>query len=249
VREYGEIFDQRGEAYHRAMVEFPEAREAEFREIIRLADPRPGQVLCDVPSGGGYLQRYIRIPGCDVTAVETSEAFFRFCSERDAGRAVLSDLDHIALPSRSVDCVISLAGVHHLGDRAAFFREARRILRPGGTFCVADVKAGTATARFLNIFVNRFNSMGHEGMFFDEDAPAELEAVGFTVLEHYYRPYYWSFARIEDMCRYLTLLLGLDRATPEDVQAGVSRFLGYETANNACRMNWGLLFMRAVNPT
>jgi SAM-dependent methyltransferase len=214
---------------------------------MRLANPKPGQVLCDVPSGGGYLQRYIPVPGCELVALETSDAFFRVCSDRGTCRAVLTDLEHVNLPDSSVDCVVSLAGVHHLSDRAAFFREVHRILKPGGAFCVADVRLNTAPARFLNVFVDGCNSMGHDGDFLDEDAPAELEAAGFTVVKRYYRGYHWTFRGIEDMCRYVTLLLGLDRATPEQVRAGVSDYLGYELTDGMCRMNWGLFFMRAVH--
>lgn len=56
MRDYAATFNERGEAYHRAMLEFSDARNEEFGEIIRLAKPQAGQVLCDVPSGGVLLQ-------------------------------------------------------------------------------------------------------------------------------------------------------------------------------------------------
>ena len=60
--DYRSIFDARGDAYHRAMVEFPGARQQEFEHIVRVANVRAGQVVCDAPSGGGYLPATCRWP-------------------------------------------------------------------------------------------------------------------------------------------------------------------------------------------
>ncbi len=244
--DYKAIFNQRGDSYHKAMAEFPEARDQEFINIIRLAAPQQGRVICDAPSGGGYLQRYLPCDDYEVIALETSKAFYQYCKSNGKCRAVLTELDNIDLPDASVDCVISLAGLHHLPDRPAFFREASRILKTGGSCCVADVKAGTRTADFLNVFVDRWNSMGHKGDFFDSDAPKELESAGFKVVDHDLKNYHWHFQRIEDMCRYVTLLFGLDLAQPGDVLKGIENHLGYQVAGGACRMNWSLLFMKGI---
>lgn len=244
--DYKTIFNQRGAAYHQAMAEFPEARSQEFINIINMAALQLGQVVCDVPSGGGYLQRYLSCDDYDVIALETSNAFYQYCTEKGKCRAVLTELDDIDLPDASVDCVISLAGLHHLSDRPAFFREAYRILKTGGSCCVADVKADTRTADFLNVFVDRWNSMGHKGDFFSADAPKELESAGFKVVDHHLKNYHWHFRSIEDMCRYVTLLFGLDRAQPGETLKGIENYVGYHTVDGACKMNWGLLFMKGI---
>lgn len=244
--DYKTIFNQRGKAYHQAMAEFPEARNQEFINIIKMAAPQQGQIVCDVPSGGGYLQRYLPCEDYEVIALETSKAFHQYCKANGKCRAILTELDDIDLPDASVDCIISLAGLHHLPDRPAFFREAYRILKTGGSCCVADVKANTQTAEFLNVFVDHWNSMGHKGDFFDPDAPKELESAGFEVVDHYLKNYHWHFRSIEDMCRYVTLLFGLDLAQPRDTLKGIENYLGYQIADGACQMNWGLLFMKGV---
>ena len=51
---YAEIFAERGAAYHRAMAECPNARDAEFLAVLEPLAGRGG-LLCDMPSGGGYL--------------------------------------------------------------------------------------------------------------------------------------------------------------------------------------------------
>ena len=244
--DYTVIFNQRGNAYHQAMAEFPAARDQEFLNIVRLADLQPGQTVCDVPSGGGYLQRYLPCEDYEVIALETSKAFYQYCKANGKCRAILTELHNINLPDASADCVISLAGLHHVPDRPAIFREAYRILKPGGSCCVADVKANTQAAEFLNVFVDRWSSMRHKGDFLGSDAPSELELAGFSLGDHYLSHYHWQFPSVEDMCRYVALLFGLDLAQPEDVLKGIDKHLGYHSVDGVCRMNWDLLFMKGI---
>lgn len=244
--DYRTIFNERGEAYHRAMLAYPHARRAEFEAIVRLAAPCPGQVLCDAPSGGGYLRRYLPDTIGELISLETSEAFHRLGERSSGGRSLLTRLEAIDLPAASVDCVVSLAGLHHLPNRSAFFREAARILRPGGSFCVADVAAGTRVARFLNEFVDRCNSSGHTGVFLGDDAPLEVGAAGFRIDTHCCLDYAWSFDDARAMVRFVTMLFGLDRARPDEVRAGIGDYLGYDDTAQGCRMHWGLRFLRGV---
>ena len=57
---YKDIFDKRGLAYHEAMLKYPHARSHEFESILEQALVQSGQTLCDMPSGGGYIQRFIQ---------------------------------------------------------------------------------------------------------------------------------------------------------------------------------------------
>jgi len=47
-------------------------------------------------------------------------------------RALVSGLPAFALSGHAADVLVSLAGLHHLPDRAARYLEAKRVLRPGG---------------------------------------------------------------------------------------------------------------------
>jgi SAM-dependent methyltransferase len=245
---YKSIFNLRGNSYHQVMVKFPEARNQEFKEIIHLANPRPGQVICDAPSGGGYLARYLP-QGCKIIAIETSEIFYKHCVATNLyHQTILSPLDKINLPDSSIDCLISLAGLHHLSylEQQKFFQEAYRIMRDGAIFCVADVLEGTPPAKFLNIFVNKYNSMGHNGKFFTKDSPYQFAPTGLKIIESSYKTYYWTFLNVDTMCQYLMLLFGLDLATPNIVLDGITTYLRYDTDKGRCKVNWGLLFVKGI---
>jgi SAM-dependent methyltransferase len=183
-----------------------------------------------------------------IIALETSATFHGLCEQRGRCHCVLSSMHQIDLPDASVDCVISLAGLHHLPDRDAFFQEAYRILKPGGNCCVADVAEKSCVARFLNDFVHLHNSMGHQGLFFDERAPNELEAAGFSITSSCLKYYHWQFSSPDDMCNYVRLLFGLDRAAPRQVLHGIETHLGWKQVPDACLMNWGLFFMKGIKP-
>ena len=246
---YKDIFNQRGDAYHTAMTEFPDARTLEFREILERAAPQPGEVVLDLPSGGGYLRRHVRTPGVRFIEVETSSVFHDLHEPADGVRSVLCDLENLDVETAGVDVAVSLAGLHHAPDLPRIFREIVRVLAPAGRLCLADVRAGSPVDGFLNRFVNEYNSMGHEGDFLDDRVVGWLAASGFAIVEDTVVPYSWNFPSVDAMVRYVSLLFGLDRATPEQVLDGVDAHLGYDVGRAGCRMHWELRFLECRRAT
>src|SRR5438105_3086445 len=89
---YGLIFDGRGSAYDEAMRRFPHARKNEFENILKLAELKDGDVVCDFPAGGGYSGRYIP-QNVRLSLLETSQVFYELCIRNGGGKgqAVLTE--------------------------------------------------------------------------------------------------------------------------------------------------------------
>jgi SAM-dependent methyltransferase len=246
--DYKDIFQKRGGAYHQAMRDCPDARREEFDAMIERAAARPDQVLVDMPSGGGYLPYYMKGELPHIHFIETSEAFFKHCPTGPRIESHHAELTALPLADSSVDAVISLAGSHHLSDRPAVWREAMRVLRPGGRFVLADVRLGSPQDDFLNRFVHENNSMGHEGEFLCGTQRAELREAGFEILADDEVRMRWHFADGAEMARYVKLLFGMDKADEETVADGIRLILGADADSSGVHMNWALDYITCGKP-
>ncbi|MGB5053655.1 MAG: class I SAM-dependent methyltransferase [Nitrospirales bacterium] len=242
--EYRAIFKKRGHLYHQAMTLYPGARAEEFFHIVRMADMKDGDIVCDIPSGGGYLRHFVDRT-TTLCHIETSEVFAALCRANGVPHVLLSTLEDIPVETGAVDKIISLAALHHVDEKNRFFSEAYRMLRKGGTLTIADVQTGSAVSEFLDGFVNEHNTMGHKGTYISAETQDEIEGWGFTMRESSLIPFHWDFDSPQAMGRFSQLLFGIDKADSAQVVEGIRKHLGYDLGSNGCHMNWELLFLNA----
>jgi SAM-dependent methyltransferase len=233
---YAEIFAERGAAYHEAMAACPQARDAEFRAVIEPLAGRDG-LLCDMPSGGGYLAPHLP-PGLSYVGVDPSDDFVRACPVGTV--CIKGSIASVPLADGAADCLVSLAALHHEPDLPVVFGEMRRLLKDGGRAVICDVAAGTPPARFLNGFVDANNPMGHVGLFLDDRAHGLIEGAGFAIADDALVEVPWVFdsiAEAGDFCRSLFWMPELDAAAVADA---MYREIGFEVINGRPHLRWAL---------
>jgi cyclopropane fatty-acyl-phospholipid synthase-like methyltransferase len=123
------------------------------RRCVEIAAVAPGQTVLDVGCGTGNLALAVLAaqPAARVTGLDPDGDALRVAARKAARRGAHLELvqgfaDRLPAEDASVDRVVSALALHHLGeaDRAAFAREALRVLRPGGTVTIVDMADGGA---------------------------------------------------------------------------------------------------------
>ena len=120
-------------------------READgsWRDAVRgLVDPL-GATVVDIGCGGGtYLRAWSELGAARVVGVDSSAPLLE-SARADHGHLPgtefhLGDAAATGLPGGTADVVFERALVHHIADLEPVVAEARRLLRPGGTYLVQD---------------------------------------------------------------------------------------------------------------
>ena len=244
MNDYTDIFDRRGDLYNQAEQIQPLARNTERQTLINLLELEPHHIVCDVPAGGGYLadgvRNYLEHP-VQVICVEPSRTFAQGID--NAFTVYVAQMNELPIVDNSVNRVGSLAGLHHLADKAKFFSEAHRILKDGGIFAVADVLEGTPVAGFLNGPVDRYSITGHRGLFLKKgEFVSLLEDAGFDRCEEQHVRYFWTFDSEEKMLRYCKSMFGLVNANLQQIKDAIDLYFTCEVTDKGVNLPWSLLY-------
>ncbi len=186
--------------------------------------------VLDIGCGlGGAARTLAERFGCTVTGIDITPSFCAAAAElsRWTGlddRTSFRVGDACALPfdDDQFDATVTIHAAMNIADKPALYREARRVVRPGGRFGIYDVLAGEGGDVVFPVPWARDASISHLAT--PEDMRAMLDSAGFEVLDE-------VDSTDDSLAWFRSLAAGIAESGPPPVSFGV--FLGEDLSRMA----------------
>ena len=153
-----------------------------------IAALQPGETVVDLGSGGGFdcflsaqeVGDTGRVIGVDMTPDMLTKA--RNNAEKGKYSNVefrLGEIEHLPIADNQADVIISNCVINLSPDKTQVFREAFRVLKPGGRLAISDVVATAILPEEMRKDVGLVSAcMGNASLI--EDLATMIEEAGFT---------------------------------------------------------------------
>jgi ubiquinone/menaquinone biosynthesis C-methylase UbiE len=160
------------------------------RKSLEQAEIGRDQQILDLGRGTGTMAILIRQrrPDCTVLGVDGDPKVLAIARRKAARRSLPirfdeAMADHLPYPDRSFDRVLSSLVLHHLTDEGKIgaLREARRVLKPGGSFHLADF--GPPVGWFATVAARLVSHGGHLDDNLEGRLPRLMADAGFETIE------------------------------------------------------------------
>ena len=236
--DYLKSFTNRAHSYSNAIELYNNVLDEEIITAIYNLQLEKDDVLLNVFAGGIPIDKYINDElNIKYIAVDMHKDFI-------VGSVQQFTFDNIPLESKSVNKIICLATLHHLNihERSILYNEFYRILIPGGMLIIADVIYNSPQAKWLNEFVDKYNSNGHKGLFFTANDSKLIETTGFNV-DVYIENYNWNFQDENSILTFSRLLFGLDLCTDDVLLLNsIKKYFNYTDG----KIPWKLIYFKCI---
>jgi ubiquinone/menaquinone biosynthesis C-methylase UbiE len=108
-----------------------------LQELVRRTRLTPESAVLEVGCGTGNYARALAAPcGCTACGLDPSAAMLSHASAHsEAARWIQGRAEQLAFAAGAFDLIFSVDVIHHVPDKASFYRQAARTLRSGGQIC------------------------------------------------------------------------------------------------------------------
>jgi sterol 24-C-methyltransferase len=184
-----------GQSFHFAPRHRGESFEASLARHEFYLGLRPGMTVLDVGCGvGGPMRAIARFSGATIIGVNNNDyQIARGQKQTEAAgladrcRFLKADFMKLPLPDGSVDAIYAIEATCHAPDKAALFKELRRVLKPGGEFagyewCLTDKYDGArADHRAIKKGIEEGDAL--PDLVHTSEVDAALRTAGFSLVE------------------------------------------------------------------
>src|SRR5215475_10518519 len=159
------------------------------QQAADLVAPTPADHILDVGSGiGGPARYFAQRFGCRVTGIDLTAEFCEIARVLTravglAGRVAFEQGNALTMPfaDASFDGAYSMNVSMNIADKPGFYREVRRVLKPGAWFVLSEIAQGPAGAP---TYPTPWARTGDTSFLSTPDATHDaLAAAGFTIVK------------------------------------------------------------------
>lgn len=132
--------------YDRLAADYARHRRAHpevLRSLLAKGEIKASSLVLEVGCGtGNHIAALRDAAGCAAHGMDPSPGMLAEAAQRASGVTLVPGrAEELPFADGAFDLVFSVDVIHHVTDRAVYFREALRILRPGGRICTATDSA------------------------------------------------------------------------------------------------------------